>query len=177
MTAAVMPALAMAAPASITSPNGQLVLNFELLEGGVPSYNLDFKGKQVVAPSRLGLTLDSESSRNDFTKAGAKTAADALQLRTGFEIAGTDTTTFDETWKTVWGEESEIRNHYNEMAVRLRQPEFDREMTVRFRVYDDGVGFRYEFPAQPHLTYFVIKEEDTEFAMTGDHTMWWIPGD
>lgn len=175
--AAVMPALAMAAPASITSPDGQLVLNFELLEDGVPSYNLDFKGKQVVAPSRLGLTLDSESSRNDFTKAGAKTAADALQLRTGFEIAGTDTTSFDETWKTVWGEESEIRNHYNEMAVRLRQPEFDREMTVRFRVYDDGIGFRYEFPAQPHLTYFVIKEEDTEFAMTGDHTIWWIPGD
>lgn len=177
IAAAATGAIAMAAPTQIKSPGGELVLNFELLEGGVPSYNLDFKGKKVVAPSRLGLTLDSESGRNDFNKAAAKTAADALSLREGFEIAGTDTTSFDETWHPVWGEETAIRNNYNELAVKLRQPDFDREMTVRFRLYDDGLGFRYEFPAQPHLTYFVIKEEDTEFAMTGDHTAWWIPGD
>ena len=161
----------------MASPDGEVVLKFDLLKGGVPSYSIDFKGKQVVAPSRLGLTLDYESGRNDFTKAAAKATGDALQLSRGFEVTATETGSFDETWKPVWGEESEIRNNYNELAVKLTQPEFDRSMTVRFRVYDDGVGFRYEFPAQPNLNYFTIKEEDTEFAMTGNHTAWWIPGD
>ena len=161
----------------MASPDGELVLSFDLLKGGVPSYSVDFKGKQVVAPSRLGLTLDYESGRNDFTKAAAKATGDALQLSRGFEVTATETASFDETWKPVWGEESEIRNNYNELAVKLTQPEFDRFMVVRFRVYDDGVGFRYEFPAQPNLNYFTIKEEDSEFAMTGNHTAWWIPGD
>ncbi len=161
----------------VASPDGEMVLNFDVNAKGEPTYSVDFKGKQVVAPSRLGLTLASESSRTDFTKAGVKSAEEALQLRSGFKIAGWDETSFDETWKPVWGEESEIRNHYNELSVNLEQPKFDRHIVVRFRVYDDGVGFRYEFPAQANLNYFTIKEEDTEFAMTGDHTAFWIPGD
>ena len=89
----------------------------------------------------------------------------------------TENDTFDETWTPVWGEVSEIRNHYNEYVAHLKQPKTDRYMDIRFRVYDDGVGFRYEFPQQNNLSYFTIKEEHTQFAMTGDHTAWWIPGD
>ncbi len=177
MAGASLSVTARAEAIKMASPDGELVLSFDLLKGGVPSYSVDFKGKQVVAPSRLGLTLDYESGRNDFTKAAAKATGDALQLSRGFEVTATETASFDETWKPVWGEESEIRNNYNELAVKLTQPEFDRFMVVRFRVYDDGVGFRYEFPAQPNLNYFTIKEEDSEFAMTGNHTAWWIPGD
>ena len=177
MAGASLSVTARAEAIKMASPDGELVLSFDLLKGGVPSYSVDFKGKQVVAPSRLGLTLDYESGRIDFTKAAAKATGDALQLSRGFEVTATETASFDETWKPVWGEESEIRNNYNELAVKLTQPEFDRFMVVRFRVYDDGVGFRYEFPAQPNLNYFTIKEEDSEFAMTGNHTAWWIPGD
>ena len=177
MAGASLSVTARAEAIKMASPDGELVLSFDLLKGGVPSYSVDFKGKQVVAPSRLGLTLDYESGRNDFTKAAAKATGDALQLSRGFEVTATETASFDETWKPVWGEESEIRNNYNELAVKLTQPEFDRFMVVRFRVYDDGVGFRYEFPAQPNLNYFTIREEDSEFAMTGNHTAWWIPGD
>ncbi len=172
-----LPMLAQGEALKVASPDGEMVLNFDVNAKGEPTYSVDFKGKQVVAPSRLGLTLASESSRTDFTKAGVKSAEEALQLRSGFKIAGWDETSFDETWKPVWGEESEIRNHYNELSVNLEQPKFDRHIVVRFRVYDDGVGFRYEFPAQANLNYFTIKEEDTEFAMTGDHTAFWIPGD
>ena len=177
MAGASLSVTARAEAIKMASPDGELVLSFDLLKGGVPSYSVDFKGKQVVAPSRLGLTLDYESGRNDFTKAAAKATGDALQLSRGFEVTATETASFDETWNPVWGEESEIRNNYNELAVKLTQPEFDRFMVVRFRVYDDGVGFRYEFPAQPNLNYFTIREEDSEFAMTGNHTAWWIPGD
>ncbi|MGM9821956.1 MAG: glycoside hydrolase family 97 protein [Muribaculaceae bacterium] len=181
-TAILLAALACASAAAgqdltCPSPDGKIVLNFDMLKGGVPSYSVDFNGKQIIAPSRLGLTLDSESARNDFTQAGEKTAANALQLTEGFELTGWESSGFDETWKPVWGEESEIRNNYNELAVTLTQPAFDRHIVVRFRVYNDGVGFRYEFPAQSHLNYFTIKEENTEFAMNGDHTAWWIPGD
>lgn len=96
---------------------------------------------------------------------------------TGFKIKDTRTSTFDEVWHPVWGEESEIRNHYNELEVTLDQPENDRYIVIRFRLFNDGLGFRYEFPQQKNLNYFVIKEEHTQFAMTGDHTAFWIPGD
>ncbi len=173
--------LAAAAPAAfaaetVSSPDGNVVLTFDL-DGGRPTYKVDYKGRPAINPSHLGLELYSENGRNDFTKGGDVSAADALSLSHGFEIAGVDRSSFDETWKPVWGEETSIRNNYNEMNVKLRQAKQDREIIVCFRVYDDGFGLRYEFPQQPHLNYFVIKEENTEFAMTGDHLAYWIPGD
>ncbi|MFZ0598227.1 MAG: glycoside hydrolase family 97 protein, partial [Flavobacterium sp.] len=128
---------------------------------GTPTYNLKYKNKEVVKTSKLGLELkdDKKSLLNDFT------------------VVDTKTSTFDETWKPVWGEVNQIRNHYNELAVTLNQKGTDRQIIIRFRLFDDGLGFRYEFPAQKNLTYFVIKEERSQFAMTGDHTAFWIPGD
>ena len=160
----------------LTSPDGDISLTFELRDGR-PTYFVDFKGKEVIAPSGLGFDLFSESGRNSFDQQGKKAAADALSLKDGFELVKTTRDSVDENWEPVWGEETLIRNNYNEMSVTLRQPTFDRTMVVRFRAYDDGIGFRYEFPGQPNLNYFVIAEENTEFAMTGDHTAYWIPGD
>lgn len=157
---------------TVASPNGEVVVNFDVKDG-IPVYSMDFQGKPVVAESRLGLELVSASGINDFKFRGV----DRTSLYDGFEITHTETGTFDETWEPVWGEESSIRNHYNELVVTLTQPKLDRYILVRFRVYDEGVGFRYEFPEQPNLTYFVIREERTQFAMTGDHTAYWIPGD
>ena len=145
---------------SITSPNGQLQLNFSVNAQGEPIYELSYKGKAVIKPSKLGLELK-----------------DAPGLINGFTLANTQTSTFDETWEPVWGEVKQIRNHYNEMAVTLNQKAQDRNMIIRFRLFDDGLGFRYEFPLSKNLNYFVIKEEHTQFAMTGDHTAFWIPGD
>ena len=126
----------------------------------MPVYSVDYKGKAVILPSTLGLEL-----------------ADGPDLMGGFTLAGVTTSSFDETWHPVWGENSSIRNNYNELLLSLDQPEHYRKMKIRFRVYDDGVGFRYEFPQEGVLTYFIIKEEKTQFAMTGDHTAWWIAGD
>lgn len=145
----------------LKSPNGKFVMEFELLNDGTPCYSLNYKSKAVVKPSKLGLELksDKKSLLNDFTVIDTKTA------------------TFDENWKPVWGEVAFIHNHYNELAVTLHQKETDRQIVIRFRLFDHGLGFRYEFPSQKNLTYFVIKEERTQFAMTGDHTAFWIPGD
>lgn len=143
----------------VTSPNGIVSIDFQL-KNGIPTYKVDYKGKPVIKESRLGLEL-----------------RDGKNLMDGFEQLNATTSTFDETWKPVWGEVKEIRNHYNELLAELKQPSTDRYMNIRFRVYDDGVGFRYEFPQQKNLVYFVIKEEHSQFAMTGDHTAWWIPGD
>jgi len=170
------PLMCFGAAETLKSPDGDIVLNFEL-QDGKPTYFVDFKGKQIIAPSHLGFTLISETGRNSFERQGKKAAADALSLKDGFEVVKTVRDSVDEIWHPVWGEETDIRNHYNEMAVTLRQPAFDREMVVRFRAFDDGVGFRYEFPGQPNLNYFVIADEVTEFAMTGDHNAYWIPGD
>ena len=144
----------------VSSPSGTVRVDFELAAGGVPTYSVAFKQRPVVKPSRMGLELR-----------GGKNLMD------GFEVVRTSTSTFDETWQPVWGEVSHIRNHYNELLVELRQPQTDRLMNIRFRVYDDGIGLRYEFPEQKKLTYFTIQEERTQFAMTGNHTAWWIPGD
>lgn len=143
----------------VTSPNGIVSIDFRL-KNGIPTYKVDYKGKPVIKESRLGLEL-----------------RDGKNLMDGFEQLNATTSTFDETWQPVWGEVKEIRNHYNELFAELKQPSTDRYMNIRFRVYDDGVGFRYEFPQQKNLVYFVIKEEHSQFAMTGDHTAWWIPGD
>lgn len=144
----------------VSSPSGTVTVNFELTKSGTPAYEVEYKHKVVIRPSKLGLELK-----------------DAPDLMDGFKVVGTTTSIFDETWKPVWGETKTIRNHYNEMLVQLEQTDTQRYMNIRFRVYDEGVGFRYEFPEQKNLVYFVVKEEHTQFAMTGDHTAWWIPGD
>lgn len=146
----------------LTSPDGKLAVTFDLTADGTPVYSMTFDGKEVVKPSRMGFELKKGKSLLD-----------------GFRLVRTTRGSFDETWTPVWGETKNIRNNYNEMAVRLSQQDEakTREMIVRFRLYNDGVGFRYEWPAQKDFTYFVIKEERTEFAMTGDHTAYWIPGD
>ena len=153
---------------TVTSPNGNVALSFSL-DGGRPTYELKYKQREVVKPSRLGLELDKNKHASKKMK--------ETDLMDGFVIKGTKTSTFDETWKPVWGESSTIRNHYNELEVELNQPASKRNIVIRFRVYDDGMGLRYEFPQQKSLNYFVIKEEHTQFAMTGDHTAWWLPGD
>lgn len=145
----------------LNSPNSDLTMSFELLTDGTPTYTLHYKNKEVIAQSKLGLELVNES----------------MSLRNGFKVSNIETNSFDETWTPVWGEQAEIRNHYNELAITLEQPEKDRHIIIRFRLYNEGLGLRYEFPQQDNLVYFVIKEEHTEFAMTGDHTAFWIPGD
>lgn len=166
----------------LTSPDGNLVMNFSLNEQGAPVYDLTFKEKTVIKPSTLGLELKREDpeKKTDFewTEMKDKAGVDKrANLMTGFKIKDTRTSTFDETWRPVWGEESEIRNHYNELEVTLDQPMNNRYIVIRFRLFNDGLGFRYEFPQQQNLNYFVIKEEHTQFAMSGDHTAFWIPGD
>ncbi|HCQ12485.1 glycoside hydrolase family 97 protein [Flavobacterium sp.] len=145
----------------LKSPQGEFEMQFSLSNDGTPTYSLKYKNKEVVKTSKLGLELknDKKSLLNDFTIVDSKTA------------------TFDETWKPVWGEVAQIRNHYNELAVTLNQKDTDRKIVIRFRLFDDGLGFRYEFPSQKNLVYFVIKEEKTQFAMTGNHTAYWISGD
>jgi hypothetical protein len=145
----------------LRSPNSQLQLQFSLNNAGTPEYQLSYKGKAVILPSKLGLELknDKKSLLNDFT------------------ITTTQTNTVDETWQPVWGEVSNIRNNYNELAVSLQQKETNRQLVIRFRLFNDGLGFRYEFPAQKNFNYFVIKEEHSQFAMAGNHTAWWIAGD
>ena len=143
------------------SPDGNIVLKFEINSKGAPVYSLTYKGLEVIKPSTLGLEIASRQG----------------DLMDGFEITGSETAAFDETWQPVWGETRDIRNHYNELLVKMVQKKSSREMNLRFRVYDEGIGLRYEFPLQRRLAYFVIKEEHTQFAMTGDHTAWWIPGD
>lgn len=141
------------------SPDGRIRLTFNLHNGDTPVYTLEFDGRPVILPSRLGFNLDNSG------------------LHDWFECTGVQRNTIDETWRPVWGEEAEIRNHCNEMVVNLRQTSSDRKMNIRFRVFNDGLGFRYEFPEQNNLRYFVVTDELTEFAMSGDHTAWWIPGD
>ncbi|MCD8740886.1 glycoside hydrolase family 97 protein [Mucilaginibacter roseus] len=145
----------------ITSPDKNLVLNFELKDNGVPTYSLTYKKKDVIKTSKLGIeTKDVPSFLNGFT------------------ITDTQKSTFDETWQPVWGEQKNIRNHYNELLVTLTQKaEKDRFIRIRFRLFNDGLGFRYEFPAQKNLNYFIIKEEHTQFALAGDHKAFWLPGD
>jgi len=145
----------------LKSPNGNFKMVFAIENDGTPTYQLFMKNKEIIKKSKLGLELqkDKKSLLNDF------------------KLIKETRNTFDETWKTVWGEETVIRNHYNELALTLKQNETERQVIIRFRLFNDGLGFRYEFPEQKNLTYFVVKEERTEFAMTGDHTAFWIPGD
>ena len=161
---------------TVNSPNHLITVNFDVKDG-VPVYDVLFKGRQVIKESRLGLELVSVKGNGEFNNFDNKQVKNQNSLLDGFSLLTARYSSFDETWQPVWGEESSIRNHYNEMAVSLFQEELNRYIVVRFRVYDDGVGFRYEFPQQENLTYFVIKEEHTQFAMPGDVTAWWIAGD
>ncbi|MFL0685564.1 MAG: glycoside hydrolase family 97 protein [Algoriphagus aquaeductus] len=145
----------------LTSPGQTLQVKFALTEAGEPLYLVNLNNQPVVLPSKLGFDLKN----------------DDIDLLDGFQITKTENSTFDETWTPVWGEESQIRNHYNELMVELTQTKTGRKMVIRFRAFDEGLGFRYEFPLQEDMGYFVVKEEKTQFAMTGDHLAFWIPGD
>lgn len=174
-------ALVLNAQTTLTSPNKAFTLQFSVTADGRPTYSLEYKGKTVIAPSHLGFELKREVEGKQTDFAANHVDASAIErkanLWSGFSVAGMSTTTVDETWQPVWGEESSIRNHYNELLVTLHQAINNRNMCVRFRLFDDGLGFRYEFPDQKDFTYFIIKHEKTEFALTGDHRAWWIAGD
>ena len=166
----------------LTSPDGRMEMTFSLDAEGRPTYELLYKGKTVIGTSHLGYQLKEENpdKATDFefkSFAEKEDIAKKADLQMGFSIASTQSRTFDETWKPVWGEETAIRNHYNELEVTLYQPKNDRTMMLRFRLFDDGLGFRYEFPSQKNLTYFIIKEEKSQFKMAGDHLARWLAGD
>lgn len=146
---------------SMTSPDGNLEMEFALSDTGEPTYILNYKESEVIKKSKLGFEVKKDS----------------LSLKDQFEVTEVQTSSFDQSWEPVWGEERSIRNHYNELLVQLKQEHTERALNIRFRLFDDGLGFRYEFPEQDQLIYFVIEEELSEFAMTGDHTAFWIPGD
>lgn len=146
---------------TLFSPEKNLEMNFSLSPKGEPLYEMKLAGQSVILPSAMGFDLKN----------------DDIDLLDGFQITGTGTSAFDEIWTPVWGEESQIRNHYNELMVELTQAKTGRKMVIRFRAFEEGLGFRYEFPLQEKMGYFVVKEEKTQFALTGDHTAFWIPGD
>lgn len=154
------PLIAMAE--KISSPDGKIVVDFNV-EQTRPTYSVTYQGRPVIRTSSLGFVLDERNGDTNF--------------QTGFRQTGSKTSTFDETWKPVWGEESEIRNNYNELEVNLTQDKNNRALTIRFRVYNDGLGFRYEFPEQKSLNHIFVREEKSQFAMAGNHVAWWIPGD
>lgn len=167
---------------TLVSPDGNLKMTFSLSEGGTPSYALSYSDREVVRPSALGYTLRGDASAKD-PMTYMHVSYDTVDMGSGFVFVDAVRLGFDETWEPVWGEESHIRNHYNELAVTLAKKDFkgkagkDVQMVLRFRLYDDGLGFRYEFPAQDNLKYFIVMDELTQFRMTGDHTAWWIAGD
>lgn len=166
------------------SPNKQMKMKFYLQEGGIPTYTLTYKGKPIINPSKMGLELVEEKEKRDWwdfsdePNESEKNAKKKLEsLYDGFVVKDEVISSFDETWEPVWGETRTIRNNYNQLLVTLEQPETKRVMAICFRIFDDGLAFRYEFPDQKNLTYFIIKEEKSQFAMTGDHKALWIPGD
>ena len=162
----------------LTSPDGNLTLTFEIGNNGTPLYSLDYKGKAVVLPSGMGLELRGQDRQISFGEEITKSDHGAsVSLYDKFEQKSVSRTSSDTNWTPVWGEVATIRDNYNEMTVSLLQTERNYQMNIVFRLYNEGLGFRYVFPEQKELTYFVIKEEKTEFAMTGDHIAWWIPGD
>ncbi len=167
---------------TLKSPDGNLELRFVLTPEGVPTYSLNYGDRAVVLPSKLGFEIRGNRLKDTFEQECDKVYGAPESLNDGFVLVSVKRDSLDETWEPVWGEESHIRNHYNELAVTLEQDPANKKgpkavMLIRFRLYDDGLGFRYEFPEQKRLKYFVIKDELTQFAMAGDHTAWWIPGD
>ena len=167
---------------TLSSPDGKLEMSFHLTGDGTPEYTLDYDGRPVILSSGMGFELRGvlKAQKIDYNADGTVTKSDwkpCESLHDGFAVESVERSSYDETWAPVWGEEDSIRNHYNELAVNLVQASTERRLVIRFRLFNDGLGFRYEFPSQKNLNYFVIKEELTQFAMTADHTAWWIPGD
>ena len=166
----------------LSSPDGNLTMVFSLNDQGEPTYELFYKGKTVIKPSKMGLELKKENAnkQTDFDWSEQKDTSrldENTNLYSGFVLKNASYSSFDETWQPVWGEEKEIRNHYNQLTVTLEQPKNERYIQIEFRLFNDGLGFRYDFPQQPNLNYFIIKEERSQFAMAGDHKAFWIPGD
>ena len=167
---------------TLKSPDGNMEMTFHLTAEGTPQYALTYGDQQVILPSNLGFEFRGvlKAQKLVYNADGTITKEDrkpAYSFYDGFAVESVETASFDETWEPVWGEEKEIRNNYNELLVNLVQTSSEKKMSIRFRLYDDGLGFRYEFPYQKNLSYFVIKEELTQFALAGDHTAWWLPGD
>ncbi len=163
---------------SLESPDKDYKLEFSLTGNGTPTYSLSYRGEVVLKPSTMGFTIVDKFGRSGFGGNGSnQEPSNYVSLYDGFKVSGTEYSTFDETWYPVWGEESEIRNHYNEMRVSLEQPSSERVVVITFRLFDEGLGFRYEFPEQKNLTYFSIVEEMTQFALAGDMEAIWLPGD
>lgn len=167
---------------TLSSPDGKLEMSFHLTGDGTPEYTLDYDGRPVILSSEMGFELRGvlKAQKIDYNADGTVSKSDwkpCESLHDGFVVESVERSSHDETWTPVWGEEDSIRNHYNELAVNLVQASTERRLVIRFRLFNDGLGFRYEFPSQKNLNYFVIKEELTQFAMTADHTAWWIPGD
>ncbi len=166
----------------LSSPDGKLEMSFHLTGDGTPEYTLDYDGSPVILSSGMGFELRGvlKAQKIDYNADGTVSKSDwkpCESLHDGFAVESVERSSHDETWAPVWGEEDSIRNNYNELAVNLVQASTERRLVIRFRLFNDGLGFRYEFPSQKNLNYFVIKEELTQFAMTADHTAWWIPGD
>ena len=167
---------------TLSSPDGKLEMSFHLTGDGTPEYTLDYDGRPVILSSGMGFELRGvlKAQKIDYNADGTVSKSDwkpCESLHDGFVVESVERSSHDETWTPVWGEEDSIRNNYNELAVNLVQAPTERRLVIRFRLFNDGLGFRYEFPSQKNLNYFVIKEELTQFAMTADHTAWWIPGD
>ena len=167
---------------TLKSPSGNMEMTFHLTAEGTPQYALNYGDQKVILPSNLGFEFRGVLKAQElvFNQDGTISKEDrqpCYSFYDGFAVESVETATFEDTWEPVWGEEKEIRNHYNELLVNLVQTSSDKKMAIRFRLYDDGLGFRYEFPYQRNLSYFVIKEELTQFALAGDHTAWWVPGD
>ena len=167
---------------TLKSPDGNMEMTFQLTAEGTPQYALNYDDQKVILPSDLGFEFRGvlKAQKLVYNADGTISKEDRepiQQFYEGFAVESVETGTFDETWEPVWGEEAQIRNNYNELLVNLVQTSSERKMSIRFRLYDDGLGFRYEFPYQKNLSYFVIKEELTQFALAGDHTAWWLPGD
>ncbi len=165
---------------TLTSPDGNFELSFSLSAKGEPTYQLSYKGELIVKPSKLGFKFERKTTELAFskmTKIDQKKATLFTNFYSGFKEPDVQRASFDENWTPVWGEVSSIRNHYKEMAVTLNQPATNRQLLIRFRLFNDGLGFRYEFPQQDNLTYFVVENEKTQFALTGDYKAFWIPGD
>ena len=167
---------------TLKSPDGNVEMTFQLTAEGTPQYALSYGDEKVILPSDLGFEFRGvlKAQKLVYNADGTISKVDrepSYSFYDGFAVESVETSTFDETWEPVWGEEAQIRNNYNELLVNLVQTSSEKKMSIRFRLYNDGLGFRYEFPYQKNLNYFVIKEEMTEFALAGDHTAWWLPGD
>lgn len=145
---------------NIASPSKNLILSFQLTKEGTPRYSVQYKNRTIVSESNLGIKLKETTS-----------------LDANFKIDSIGQKSVNEIWHPVLGEQSNVKNNYNQLKVSLSQTTTNRRLNIIFKVYDEGVAFRYEFPKQSNLNYFIISDEKTEFNLTGNHKTFWIPGD